>query len=498
MSIFFKAICCLAILLSADNYIVVNKQGVIHKFARFGGETDHFTGNVFHSWENDTFEVFEQVKNKEDIAIDLGAWIGTTSIWLAKNFNHVISVEADKVSVECLKKNLEASECPNVTVCSQPVADTSRTMIFGPLGTDLNQSISCIKEKSNHPLDYQTKSITFKQLLFDHIFSNEALKYKNISFIKCDIEGGEENIIEDMLHFAYYNNAKVYLSFHRTWWTKKTIEEFEYLFQFFDIRSADNSPITNVCEYIKEHPFASLLFIPNQKKGVLVKKNLTAFIIARNLVTYIKNMVNQLEKYTNDIVIIDNASNFEPLLTYYQDEYRYCLLRMKENFYSSVWTKNEIQKLAGDIYIITDPDLQLNPNLPQNFIDELITIQNHFQVERCGFALNHTADDIRTDVTIGPNKDTIYSWEAPMWIGKQKYPLNENLEIYSAGIDTTFCIINKHLGPGGIRVAGNYTCLHLPWHKGFQDKLLEGEYESYLHGNPTSNWFKLNCHNFGR
>ncbi len=52
-----------------------------------GSWVDDFLVYDFKDWENDTFEVFEKVKNQEGIAIDIGAWIGTTAIWLSKNFS---------------------------------------------------------------------------------------------------------------------------------------------------------------------------------------------------------------------------------------------------------------------------------------------------------------------------------------------------------------------------------------------------------------------------
>ena len=213
---------------------------------------------MFENWENETFEVFDRMKNKEGIAIDLGAWIGTTSIWLSKHFYHVLSVEADKESLKCLDTNLKASDCLNVTICPKAIAEKCQKVIFGTLSRTLNESMSCIKEISNLESDYFTESISFKQLLSEYILANETLNSHKITFIKCDIEGGEENILEDLLNFAYNNGVTLWISFHLDWWKHKQIDEFEGLFKQFKIES----PQEDVCDYIRGHPFTTLLFQP--------------------------------------------------------------------------------------------------------------------------------------------------------------------------------------------------------------------------------------------
>ena len=473
---------------NGSNFIEVEKKNILHKFVRFDQPTDHFTQNVFPAWENDTFEVFEYVKDPNGIAIDLGAWIGATTIWLSKNFHHVVAVDADRESIKCLRLNLEASRCSNVTICDKPVMDTSQPVVFGPRGSILNESISYIKTHSDNPLDYIVKSITFKQLIHDTIYANDELSPHKISFIKCDIESGEENILEDVLHFAFYNKCPVYMSFHISWWTSKKITDFDYLFEHFDV---GNASINNISGFLQNNPFSSLLLIPKKDEEDLIKQNVTSVIIGYNQYTYIKNMVSQLEKYTKDIVIIDNNSTYQPLIDYYNNEFKYSLLKQKMNYGYTVYQSRWVKDITGNVYILTDPDLQFNKNLPREFIRELINLSNYFRADRVGFALFIDSDDIREDIThVG---FTIKEWENQFWQHRLPYPLNSNLELYSAPIDTTFCLINrKHQGNNCIRVAGDYTCIHIPWHINFQIGLQENEYESYLNGNVSTNWYKLN------
>jgi FkbM family methyltransferase len=469
-----------------SEWITVVKKNVTHHFVKFDESTDYFTSQVFQNWENETFDVFEQVQDPEGIALDIGAWIGTTSIWLSKHFKHVVAVECDRISLTCLEKNLEASKCHNVSICPQPVAATTGPVIFGPRGSRLNESISSIKEHATHVEDKLLRPVTLKKIIYDYVHSNSALTSKKISFIKCDIEGGEEQILEDILHFCYHNQCSTYLSFHLTWWLHHTIRDFEPLFAHFETGFTPS----DLCTHLESNPFASILFKPI-RAGEFPKKNIPAVIIGYNQVTYIKNMVDQLKKYTSDIIIIDNNSTFPPLLDYYRDDFHYTLLKMDANYGHSIYQDPWIQKLVGDTYLLTDPDLQFNSKLPDLFIADLLRISNYFKAGRVGFALAIDSDNLRTDVQFAGH--SIQGWERQFWLHKLEYSPNAHMELYAAFIDTTFCLINKKYSDHhSIRVAGDYTCHHLPWYKDFRTHLQEGEYESYIQHNRSSNWFFAN------
>ncbi len=477
----------------SSDIIRVNKNGVEHCFVRTNTGVDSFAENIFLKWEPVTFSVFEQVKDAEGIAIDLGAWIGTTSIWLSKNFHHVVSLDCDRESVKCLRANLAASDCTNVTVCDKAISATTRDVVIGSMTNFPNDSVSYIKKNMDVPnasIDYVTRSITFKQMIYDYIYANEALAQHKIKFIKCDIEGGEDDIIEDLLYYCYYNDIPSYISFHLNSWQSKKISEVDYLFPFFKISCPELGilDVQDASQLIRNNPFCSLLFQP--KKGQnLIKKNMPAFIIGYNQLSYIKNMVKQLSKYTSDITVIDNDSTFQPLLDYYTNEFPYTLLKQKQNFGHTVYKNDHIQQLTGDYYILTDPDLQFNSSLPDNFIDELVAISNNLLAYKVGFALLIDSEEVRTDVTFSGH--TIKEWEAQFWNKKLTYSLNPNLLLYDAGIDTTFCLINRTMySANQIRVAGDYTCVHIPWMKGFHNLLLDNEYETYLKNNYSTSWWR--------
>lgn len=343
-------------------------------------------------------------------------------------------------------------------------------------------------------------TFSFTRLVHDFIFLEAKFNDHNISFIQSDMPHKEENLLEDILHFAYYNNAKVNFAFHLDCWKTKSLQDVDYLFKFF----TTNCPDHDLCSYLQQNPLASILFTPKQDAGDLIKKNITAVVIGYNQLTYIKNMVSQLEKYTSDIIVIDNHSDFQPLLDYYANDYKYTLLRQPVNEGHSVYLSPHITKLMGRVFLLTDPDLQFNPDLPDNFIQTLISVSNAYQAAKVGFALLIDSDDIREDITYTPPMGNapphkIKEWEQQFWVNQLTYSGDPSLELYKAPVDTTFCLVNQvylknHIESktrNYIRVAGNFTCKHLPWHKSFQKALAEGEYEAYLQNNRSSSWFEI-------
>jgi FkbM family methyltransferase len=194
-----------------------NKNGVDYVFGPMS--VSPWLVDNFATWEPETFSVFEEMRMPDGIALDLGAWIGTTSVWLSKNFKKVVSVECDPISVRCLEDTLNLSGCKNVEIIPKPISNKNKTVIFGPRKSTWNESMSCIKDGQTNQFDIEMDTITLKDI-----------PYK-FDFIKCDIEGGEEDILEDLLTYG----CPVYVSFHRDWWKSRDLSRFNDLFSRFNV-----------------------------------------------------------------------------------------------------------------------------------------------------------------------------------------------------------------------------------------------------------------------
>jgi hypothetical protein len=188
-------------------------------------------------------------------------------------------------------------------------------------------------------------------------------------------------------------------------------------------------------------------------------------VICHNNHEYLENTLKQLKKfphYYKNIIILNSNSTRPDTLEYL----KHVDVKIHNN------TKNEGPWITPNInralynqlpnkYILTDPDLEFNKNLPSNFIEILDKLGDTYNACKIGFALDISDFNLMHQVSYYPNY-TISTWEQQFWKDKIN---NENYEMYYAAIDTTFCLCNKVIRNGyNIRVAGNFTAKHLPWY----------------------------------
>ena len=240
----------------------ITKFDVLHKFSDIPKHNnfDKWFFEVFQNWENWTFECFKKVKNNKKIALDIGAFIGMTGIWLSNNFESLICVEADNESVVSLKNNLDSSNCKNYTILHNAFFNkNNETIIFGPNKfnkSELNESMSQIKLVKTNSLDYQIKTISLDKII-------ENINPLNIGIIKIDIEGGEEYIYKECINFCVKFKIPFLLSFHIDWWNKKIDNDINNILKkcvvFCD---SEIDCVPNVYKLLNKNPF-STIFVKN-------------------------------------------------------------------------------------------------------------------------------------------------------------------------------------------------------------------------------------------
>jgi hypothetical protein len=203
-------------------------------------------------------------------------------------------------------------------------------------------------------------------------------------------------------------------------------------------------------------------------------KNVPILIISFNNPTYTTMMVNQLlHMGCTNIIIYDNMSSSNGMLE--------CLnglsvingvkvQRLEKNYGPRVFTRDEIFVSLPDIFVVTDPDLEFNNDLPYSFLDDLLEATERYKVGKAGFAIS--IDDrikMRNDpFDINGKKLKIWEWEEQFWANKVGY-LGFDNPVYGAEIDTTFALYNKKYFDRddfykAVRVGGCFACRHLPWY----------------------------------
>jgi FkbM family methyltransferase len=211
-----------------------------------------FWKNIYTNWENDTFAVFDKYLNKDKIFIDIGGWIGTTCMYGSRKSKHVYSIEADIHSFNDMSENCKINCDNNYTLINNAIFNIHNIDItFGKNkflnNSSLNDSTSQIYSANNITHDASVDYYTIKTITLNNIIQKYNINPFEISLIKVDIEGGEENILDDLYVFHKLYNTPLYISFHYSWWNDKNLDRFTFLTD-----THKNEIIAN--------PFTSILF----------------------------------------------------------------------------------------------------------------------------------------------------------------------------------------------------------------------------------------------
>lgn len=193
------------------------------------------------TWEPFTFEIFNKFKDNNKVAIDIGGWIGPTTIYLSKIFKKVITIEADNIAFESLSENIKDNFCNNVTLHNKAFHNSKTdNVIFGVnsfnFESTFGSSTSQTKTQSNNNTDYLIETIN----IFDII---EYVDPNNIGLIKIDIEGGEEDVFEELILVGSNYNWKIWISFHYGWWKDKNVDRFKHLMPLIKTVFRNNTEI---------------------------------------------------------------------------------------------------------------------------------------------------------------------------------------------------------------------------------------------------------------
>lgn len=244
--------------------------------------------------------------------------------------------------------------------------------------------------------------------------------------------------------------------------------------------------------HIKQYLFYLYLKFTNKTIAAQLrnKTRIPIIIISYNQLEYLQKLVDFFLKrgFTN-IVIIDNCSTYQPLLEY--------LDKIKNQVHVERQTTNKgyrvffespelIRKYAKGYYILTDPDIIPNPDLPNDFLNDLISKleQNFNKVCKVGFAL-----DLKNIPDTYPQKDKVIKWESKYWVAQIEK------DIFLADIDTTFALYKPQYPLHfrnvdfykALRFGGSYTCEHMGW---FVDPQNYSDEQRYYHHNAgnSSSW----------
>jgi len=215
--------------------------------------------------------------------------------------------------------------------------------------------------------------------------------------------------------------------------------------------------------------------------------NIPCIIVNRDRLTSTQKLCYDLIAlgYTN-IHILDMESTYQPLIDWYK-----CIgTAIKVHYLSNVgqqalW-KGTIMKQFSDypFVVYSDSDVELNPNTPKGFIEQMILIAQDFRINKVGLGIEIN------DLPDNELCNFIKGIESNYWNPNRRLQYGD-LELYDSPIDTTFCVVRTNLpfSYQAVRIGGAYTCRHVPWYEQW-DNLTEEQQYFMDHADPQFSTLK--------
>jgi len=159
------------------------------------------------NWEPSTFYIFDKFIDKEHSFIDIGAWIGPTTLYGSQIAKKCYAIEPDPVAFYELKKNINLN--PNlksrINIYELCISDKCGKIRLGNRNNFGDSMSSILLNDLNKTLFVQ--SLTLQEFILQN-------KIDDCNFIKIDIEGGEAIVLPQIKEFLEKNKPTIHLSLH--------------------------------------------------------------------------------------------------------------------------------------------------------------------------------------------------------------------------------------------------------------------------------------------
>jgi len=157
-------------------------------------------------WEPKTFAVLDRLLTAETIYCDIGAWIGPTVLYAARNCRKVYCLEPDRVAYKHLLDNIQMNRLENVLPFNMALAEKDGLhRMASPRGKRGDSMTSLL-------LPQGTRGMDVLCLTWQNWFA--LVGKPSFNLIKMDIEGGEFSLLPAMRSYLEQYRPQLYLSLH--------------------------------------------------------------------------------------------------------------------------------------------------------------------------------------------------------------------------------------------------------------------------------------------
>lgn len=247
-----------------------------------------------------------------------------------------------------------------------------------------------------------------------------------------------------------------------------------------------NDRTSQYCERATTHPRRKTSRIRREPDMPAWEGTIPIYINNFNWLTWTRELASFFDDVAGvEVIIIDNASTYPPLLEWYDTQCRYRVVRLEYNHgCHAPWTSGTVlpreehrSQFGSDYYIVTDPDLNFT-GCPKDVVNVLVEgYERYPEITKVGVSLE--IDDLPTDSLIGK---PAAEWESQFWQRRR------DSQFFDAGVDTTFGLYGA-----GVPCVGNclrsdrpYTVRHEPWY--LTSANLTEEHRFYFQNASFGHW----------
>lgn len=191
-------------------------------------------------------------------------------------------------------------------------------------------------------------------------------------------------------------------------------------------------------------------------------KKIPVIINNFNRLTTLKRLIASLtSRGIDNIIILDNASTYPPLLEWYKN-CGHTVIHLEGNLgFKALWKSRHTKDLyRKGWYIYTDSDVELAKDCPDDIIERMLHVMT---VERPSALKTGPSLLINDLPDCFANKTDVIAHEQKFWEHREG-------DLFRAPIDTTFALyrpmsgLNRSRAAEGYRLAPPYALRHLPWY----------------------------------
>lgn len=224
----------------SDWVIEIEREGIPFKVLNStepGLNYGHFWSLFIKDWEPTTLQWIKELSNPNKGFLDIGGWIGPTSLWASKFFRTVHTYEPDPVAFRYLEENVSLNS-NNIVLCKAAItSDGKPVSLYSRNGLGSSTTSMYTGEK----LESGANGIKI----------SDAINADDFGLIKIDIEGGERLIIDSLIEEMSKNPINLIFSFHYDFFANPE-EDFEYtrnkLKEVYSNFVLENGNVVNVDE----------------------------------------------------------------------------------------------------------------------------------------------------------------------------------------------------------------------------------------------------------